>query len=131
MRDGPSGNVLLAIARTRLLEEILPCLPPDLVYTARMIANVMAIAGRELQSDGTAIDRDGSCRIRDLYREAGLPEPPPELDTEATERRLAVDIRAGRFDATSRALTALLEWQVRQRLLLANPKFSLREKESG
>lgn len=131
MRDGPSGSVLLAIARTRLLGEILPRLPPDLVYTARMIANAMAIAGRELEADGAAIERDGARHIRDLYREAGLPEPPPELDTEAMERRLAADIRAGRFDAASRALTALLEWQVRQRLLLANPKFSLWEMESG
>lgn len=131
MRDGPSGSVLLAIARTRLLGEILPRLPPDLVYTARMIANAMAIAGRELEADGAAIERDGARRIRDVYREAGLPEPPSELDTEAMERRLAADIRAGRFDAASRALTALLEWQVRQRLLLANPKFSLQHIEQG
>ncbi len=131
MRDGPPGAVLLTIARAKLLGELLPSLPADQVYTARMIANAMAIAGRELGSDRAALEREEALRIAALYREAGLAEPPPELGVEEMERRLAADIRAGRFDAATRALQALLEWQVAERLKLANPKFSQPRKEPG
>lgn len=131
MRDGPSGAVLLTIARAKLLGELLPSLPVDQVYTARMIANAMAIAARELTSDGAAVEREGARRAATLYREAGLAEPPLELGAEEMERRLAADIRAGRFDAAGPALTALLGWQVAQRLLLANPKLAQPRKEPG
>lgn len=131
MRDGPPGAVLLTIARAKLLGELLPSLPADQVYTARMIANAMAIAGRELGSDRAALEREEALRIAALYREAGLAEPSPELGVEEMARRLAADIRVGRFDAAPRALQALLEWQVAERLKLANPKFSQSRKEPG
>jgi len=129
MRDGPSGVVLLAIARAKLLDELLPSLPPDQVYTARMIANAMAIAARELRSDHALFEREEVLRIAALYRAAGLAEPPPGHGAEEMERLLAADIRAGRFDTAARALTTLLEWQLDQRLSLSNPKLSQPRKE--
>ncbi|MGH7067246.1 MAG: DUF6285 domain-containing protein [Acetobacteraceae bacterium] len=124
MRDGPGGAVLLGIARAKLLGELLPSLPPEHLYTARMIANAMAIAARELGSDPAAIDQEAGRRMAELYRLAGLASPPPGREAEEMERRLAADIRAGRFDAAGPALRTLLEWQVEQRLRLANPKLA-------
>lgn len=43
----PAGPALLAEARRVLLEELLPLLPAEKHYEARMAANAMAIAGRE------------------------------------------------------------------------------------
>ncbi|HTU53611.1 MAG TPA: DUF6285 domain-containing protein [Acetobacteraceae bacterium] len=124
MRDGPEGAVLLAIARTSLLEEVLPKVPPGQVYAVRMIANAMAIAARELAAaDDEAVGRE---RIVGLYRRAGMAEPEGDI-----ERALAADIRAGRFDAHEAALVDLLEWQVDGRLALANPKARQERKDRG
>ncbi|MGH7121016.1 MAG: DUF6285 domain-containing protein [Acetobacteraceae bacterium] len=122
MRDGPSGAVLLAIARAKLLGELLPCLPRDQVYTARMIANAMAIAARELSSNRSAVATEEAARIAAFYRSQGLPAPPLDVSVDAMERVLAANIRSGRLDAAGRALLDLLEWQVAGRLRLANPK---------
>jgi Domain of unknown function (DUF6285) len=131
MRDGPDGAVLLAIARAALLGEVLPCVPPEQTYTVRMIANAMAIAARELAAEAAAIEHETGERVTSLYRHAGLPQPPPDLPPEALERRLAADIRAGRFDAHESALRSLLEWQVDERLALANPKLRQAKNEAG
>ncbi|MGH7159095.1 MAG: DUF6285 domain-containing protein [Acetobacteraceae bacterium] len=131
MRDGPTGTILLEIARAKLLGELLPSLPPEQVYPARMIANAMAIAARELGSDQAALDREVIRRISELYRLMGLAPLPPERTPEEMERQLAADIRAGRFDTAGPALRALLDWQVQQRLRIANPKLASPEKPAG
>ena len=43
----PDAHELLDIARSTLLEQLLPALPGELRYPALMIANAMAIAARE------------------------------------------------------------------------------------
>lgn len=132
MRDGPGGAVLLGIARAKLLGELLPSLPPEQLYTARMIANAMAIAARELGTDAAQIDQEAIRRIVELYRLAGLASPPPgRASAEEMERRLAADIRGGRFDAAGPALRTLLDWQVEQRLRLANPKLASAQSPPG
>ncbi len=127
MRDGPNGAVLLAIARACLLDEVLPSVPPERIYAVRMIANAMAIAARELAAaDESEAERE---RIAALYRRAGHAEPAGTIAE--IERRLAQDIRAGRFDGEEKALVALLEWQVDRRLALANPKLRRAGKDPG
>jgi hypothetical protein len=131
MRDGPDGVVLLAIARDTLLGEILPSVPAGQTYAVRMIANAMAIAGRELAADHDAAEREARQRIADLYRDSGLSEPGTLLPLEEIERKLAADIRAGTFDAHEAGLRSLLQWQIDQRLALANPKLRQSKKEAG
>ncbi len=127
MRDGPEGARLLAIARATLLEEVLPNVLPAQIYAVRMIANAMAIAARELAADpGESVMRE---RIISLYRRAGLVAPDASQRLGEIERMLAADIRAGRFDAHQEMLTAFLEWQVDQRLALANPKLCRRSSD--
>jgi len=47
----PEAADLLAIARTTLLDEIIPALTGDARFKALMVANAMAIAGRAAQTD--------------------------------------------------------------------------------
>ncbi|MGH7056904.1 MAG: DUF6285 domain-containing protein [Acetobacteraceae bacterium] len=122
MRDGADGVVLLAIARATLLEEILSGTRPEQMYTVRMIANAMAIAGRELALDRAAAEREAGRRMREAYRKAGIAEPAADLPLREMERCLARDLRAGLLDDREAAFLPLLEWQVRERLALANPK---------
>ena len=51
-REAPEGPSLLATARDALLQEILPKLSGTDAFTARMIANAMAIAAREADVGG-------------------------------------------------------------------------------
>ena len=94
MRVEPGGAELLRVARTELLEQLLPQLPVAQHYTARMVANAMAIAARELQS-----------------------ERPAQIDTAA----LARAIRAGRHDDDA-STRADLERLTRDRLAVSNPR---------
>ena len=92
--EQPEGSVLLAEARRLTIEELLPLLPDERRYEARMIANAMAIAGREL---------------------AAFRPPAPDL------KPLAADIRAGRHDA-DKAMRDRLAADVLARLAVSNPK---------
>jgi uncharacterized protein DUF6285 len=94
MKVEPGGRELLQVAREVLLEELLPRLPEGDRYAARMVANAMAIAAREL----------------------GEPLQPP-VDT----ARLAAGIRAGRHDDDARVLESLREI-TRARLAVSNPR---------
>lgn len=86
MRELPTGPDLLAIAREVLLAELLPHLPEGQVLAARMIANAMAIAGREAAQD-PSWQQEALARMRSLAGEVADPL-----------REFAAAIRAGRFD---------------------------------
>ncbi len=92
--EQPEGSVLLTEARRLAIEELVPLLPEDRRYEARMIANAMAIAGREL---------------------AALRAQAPEL------KALAAAIRAGKHD-TDTTLRDRLAADVLARLAVSNPK---------
>jgi hypothetical protein len=90
----PDATDLLHTARAALLEKLLPALPADLHYDARMIANALAIAARE----------------------SAAPAPNQLLN----ERDLAVAIRAGEHDrGTARASLLAL---TRAKLAVSNPR---------
>ena len=97
MKVEPGGAELLRLARDTLLEELLPRLPAESHYAARMAANAMAIAARELEGAGGDPAAEVA-RVRAL-----LPEwqPSGDIDQQAREAnaRLAAAVRAGRFDA--------------------------------
>lgn len=86
MRELPTGPDLLAIAREVLLAEVLPHLPEAQVLAARMIANAMAIAGREAAQE-PSWQQEALARMRSLT--GGATDP---------LREFAAAIRAGRFD---------------------------------
>ncbi len=102
MKVEPGGAELLRLARERLLQELLPLLPEHERYAARMVANAMAIAARELEGEA----KKPSARA---LREGA---------------RLAADIRAGLHDApAARArLHEALRVATRERLTTSNPR---------
>jgi len=93
--DRPAAAELLAVARKSLLEDLVPALPEDKRYQALMVANALAIAGREL-------------------------EQPPREDAAALEA-LARAIRAGRHDGDAVVHARLLAW-ARARTAATNPR---------
>lgn len=79
LREEPAAPDLLAIARDVLLNELLPALPVDKAFAARMVANAMAIAARDAAQDGA-------------WEAAALARMP------GGARDFAIAIREGRFD---------------------------------
>ena len=123
----PTGAELLVEARRLLLDNLLVLLPPDRRYDARMIANAMAIAARELETG----DEPVRVALRDL---AALYDEPVDLGPAMAalqqqladlDRRLADDIRGGRFDAADprrAAVRTYLRATALARLRVSNPK---------
>lgn len=109
LREPPAAADLLATAREVLLDALLPTLPPDKAFAARMVANAMAIAAREVAQDGAW---EGAA----LARMAVLAGDP---------RGFAAAIRAGRFDpdaAGHAEAAALLDDITRARCAVSAPR---------
>jgi hypothetical protein len=121
MSDIPDATELLAIARSTLLDKLLPRVPEELRYEALMIANAMAIAAREHTAGDAALQAE-VLRLAALLTEqrAGT-----ELISTRIElnRRLAAQIRAGRFDDRHRAaLLDHLAETAADELAVSNPR---------
>ena len=114
MPDNPDAESLLLQARTDLLELLLPLLPADTHYEARMIANVLGIAARELTQGQDSYGAECAA-LASLYPGTG------EAQLEPLRRRLAEEIRAGRWDAEPAAHQALRKMATAQ-LQISNPK---------
>jgi hypothetical protein len=124
MSDIPDATELLAIARTTLLDKLLPQLPDELRYDALMIANAMAIAARE-HAAGDAAARAGLVRAAALCGEQAVARGRETLNAARAKynRRLATEIRAGRFDEQDRAaLLAHLAQTAADELAVSNPR---------
>ncbi|MBS7789808.1 hypothetical protein KTR66_07375 [Roseococcus sp. SDR] len=106
MLEQPDAADLLATARAALLEKLLPALPPELHYEARMIANAMAIAGRA----GTVDPRPLETRLASFADDLA---------------HFAARIRAGAYQPGTPAYAgaaALLREMVRMRAAVTNPR---------
>ncbi len=112
-REAPEGPNLLATARDALMAEILPKLTGTDAFTARMIANAMAIAAREAaQNDAWVAEMRAT-----MQRLAG--------DAAAPDRAFAASIRTGAFDPgmTHHAeAAALLRQAARRRCAISGPR---------
>jgi hypothetical protein len=124
MNDRPGARELIEAARDTFTAEILPALPEALRYVGLMVANAMAIAQREIEAgDGPArAECERLCRLLSM---PGAPLAGEALygTLASYNRRLAEEIRAGRFDAEERA--AMLEHLRRtnaEKLAVSNPK---------
>ena len=122
MKVEPSGADLLRVARRTLLEELLPQLPAQSHYAARMAANAMAIAAREMEGAGGDPAAEVA-RVRSL-----LPEWQPAGDVDAQAReanvKLAAAVRNGRFDSpqSQAALFEHLRMVTEERLAMSAPQ---------
>lgn len=133
MKQLPHAPELLAAARAALAAEILPALPAALRYTGLMVANALAIAERELIAGDTAAEAERA-RLRRLLAERSDPAGTETLAAALARynRRLAGDIRAGRFDGELRSeLLEHLRRSTEEKLAISNPKALVDRDERG
>ena len=124
MNDRPNAAELLKAARDAFSAELLPALPEALRYTALMVANALAIAERELAAGDTA-GRAECERLCRLLPECSAPVAAEGLSDVLARynRRLAKDIRAGRFDGEQRGpLLEHLSETTEEKLAVSNPR---------
>ncbi|MGS0742782.1 DUF6285 domain-containing protein [Glaciimonas sp. GG7] len=121
--DGPE---LLKTARDALLQHLLPALPDALRYEARMIANAMLIASRDLAlGPGTAQLELSLLRELLAHTELDKQISPPSEACAAHRRQLSAAIRAGQFDNVGEQQNALLialTAITRSQLEISNPR---------
>lgn len=131
MRQRPDTAALLRAARQALLDEVVPQLSSRAKYAALMVASAMATAGRDLDS-GQAPAGEELALFRALYGAEAVAAAGDDPDAAllALNRRLAKEIREGKWDGIPDGLKALLIGQVRLRLARTNPKY-LGELDSG
>jgi len=112
-REAPEGSNLLATARDALLQEILPKLSGTDAFTARMIANAMAIATREAAQDEAWV----AATRATMQRLTGAADAP--------DRALAAAIRAGAYDPGSAhhaEVAAILRKAAQMRCAISAPR---------
>jgi len=106
MHDAPAADDLLLTARAALLDELLPKLPVESHYTARMVAHAMGIAAREARAAPLP-----DALHDELAALAGVARDTPASDV---ANALADRLRAGAFDADAaqraRLHAALVAW---------------------
>lgn len=122
MRDEPAGADLLDIAEATVRETLLPALPGHLHYEARMVANAMRIAARQMRADTAAEDTERAALATLLGEDAPLPD---------LNRRFAQALRAGAFDADPGPARAVLLSAAVARLAEANPRALDRARAEG
>lgn len=89
MQEQPDARNLLATARDALLKSLLPSLPPERHYEARMVANAMAIAARSL--DAAPVKVDVAALARRIRKERPAPK---DAGYDATQAQLWELVRA-------------------------------------
>ena len=96
----PGAARLLALARRELLEVILPQLQGDARYRARLVANAMKIAGRELgggeEAEAAAAAAEGLRHIAGTTAPTAA-RPGPATDAEVAAA-LCEAVREGKLD---------------------------------
>ena len=118
MRDLPTAPALLALARDVLLRDLLPLLPQEAHWDARLVANSMAIAEREVLA-GEEPRQEMLGEVQKLYGETGS----QKLGLLA---RLAHDLREGAFESSEQCERGARDilWRLTiAKLRSANPRF--------
>lgn len=128
MSDVSDASELLAIARESVLRELVPALPAEQRYVARMIANAIAIASREHAAAAPALACEAG-RLRKLLAAQSVvapAEPTAQQDerTGALRQALAAAIRRGAFDEPvhRRALREHLLRTAEDQVAISNPR---------
>jgi len=142
MSDHPAVGDLLDTARAAVLDELLAQLPPSAHYTARMVAQALAIAARSVAAPpldaalraelatlagvAAAAGTDGDVQGADAAKSRTDAQG---ADADELGRRLAQRIRGGAFshdaDARMRLHAALRAW-TRARLAVTDPRAAVR-----
>ncbi len=79
MLEKPDGTDLLVTARQVVLNELLPALPPEKAFAARMVASAIAIALREQEASAFVPEMDLASLAREIRageHDPGTPRHP-------------------------------------------------------
>lgn len=115
MLDAPQGaDILDAVARL-LRDTLIPQLPPDAVFQARVAANAVDLVARELRQGGPAQAAAISRLQALLGHDGALP---------AQEAELAIAIRQGRIGADSPGLMDHLWATTLAKLAIDQPSYA-------
>ena len=135
MQDRPTSSELLQAARDAFVRDLLPEITGEKRYVALMVANALAILGRDLESN-TAFLKKEMTRLQGLLG-ISLPEikdlDPLRAEVERLNCQLVAQIRAGAFDeleAAGTRLQAHLVATTHEKLAINNPKY-LRKKDGA
>lgn len=88
MQEKPGPAELLATAREVVMGELLPALPPEKAFAARMVANAMAIAARAIAAPPIPA-RDLAALAREIRAGAHDPASPTHAEVAAFLRASA------------------------------------------
>lgn len=115
MLDHPRGPALLDAVARLLREVLIPQLPPGAVFQARVAANAVDLAAREMRQ-GPDAEAAAAMRLQALLQSDG---PLPAL-----EEQLALRIRNGEIDDQSPALREHLWASVLAKLAIDQPGYA-------
>ena len=124
MSDIPDATELLAIARSTLLDKLLPRVPEELRYDALMIANAMAIAAREHTAGDAAMQAE-VVRLAALLKEQCEPRAGAELISARIELTAAsprISAPAASTTGTARHYSIISRRRLPTKLAVSNPR---------
>ena len=122
MHDLPDPDQLLATAAAFLREQAAPALEGRAGFHARVMANVIDIARRQLSLAPAAAHAERG-RLAALLGAVG--------DLETLNRQLCEGIRSGRVDADSPDLAAHLWQTTLDKLAVDQPRYAAYRRETG
>lgn len=95
MLDAPTPIEILEVVAAMIRDQLVPQLPPDAVFHARVAANAIDLVRRQLQA-GDALEAASHSRLQQLLGHQG--------DAPALERELCERIRSGSLTTDSPGL---------------------------
>lgn len=118
MINQPDTQELLTEARRVLLEELLPQLPEERQYEARMVASTLGMTIRELEQRRRGEPLQTEAMLLDFLAGQGL-----SVESELPEATLARALRERRLDGADPGLRALLRRLTETRLKINKPGY--------
>jgi len=115
MLDHPRSPALLDAVAQLLREVLLPQLPPGAAFQARVAANAVDLAAREMRL-GPAAEAESAARLQALLHSTG--------PAAAQETELALAIRSGAIDDQNAALRAHLWASTLDKLAIDQPAYA-------
>ena len=115
MLDQPHGPALLDAVAKLLRDVLMPQLPPGAVFQARVAANAVDLAAREMRL-GPSADAQAVARLQALLQHSG--------ELPALEAELALRIRSGGIDDQDPALRAHLWASTLDKLAIDQPSYA-------
>ncbi len=125
--ERPDAFELIEAVREFLMETVMPGMPGQAGFHARVAANALAIAGRELRENEALSAAEGDRLRRLLDGMDGTADGPAGGTAEELNWRLIHQLRDGDLAVDRAALLDHMRRTVRDKLGLSNPKYLLPE----